>query len=374
MRVNENILISSLTTMRLGGPARYVLEVETPAEVADAYGFAAQFGLPVFVLGYGANTLGHDDGFNGVIIINRMKGIQENGQTSSPEGVRLGLAARSAPSGEGVDRSVVSIKIMGGEYWDNVVEFACERGLTGIEALSKIPGLACAAPVQNIGAYGQQISDTLTEAEVYDSYTGTYKTLSHDDLQFSYRHSILNTSEKGRYFIISITLELKKGAMQPPFYNSIERYIKEHDLVEITPKSIRNVVSILRADKLPDPMEKASSGSFFHNIYLTDAEAEIAENKNYPLHRGPDGNKLNSAWLIEQCGFKGKLLHGIRVSDKAPLVLINESAKSFDDLAHARDEIASAVYDKFGYWLKQEPVEIINPPVKPGMFANGAKQ
>ena len=374
MRVNENILISSLTTMRLGGPARYVLEVETPAEVADAYGFAAQFGLPVFVLGYGANTLGHDDGFNGVIIINRMKGIQENGQTSSPEGVRLGLAARSAPSGEGVDRSVVSIKVMGGEYWDNVVEFACERGLTGIEALSKIPGLASAAPVQNIGAYGQQISDTFKEAEVYDSYTGTYKTLSRDDLQFSYRHSILNTSEKGRYFVISITLELKKGAMQPPFYNSIERYIKEHDLVEITPKSIRNVVSILRADKLPDPMEKASSGSFFHNIYLTDAEAEIAEAKNYPLHRGPDGNKLNSAWLIEQCGFKGKLLHGIRVSDKAPLVLINESAKSFNDLAHARDEIASAVYDKFGYWLKQEPVEIINPPVKPGMFANGAKQ
>lgn len=348
MRVNENILISSLTTMRLGGPARYVLEVETPAEVADAYGFAAQFGLPVFVLGYGANTLGHDDGFNGVIIINRMRGIE------------VVTGGR--------------IKVMGGEYWDNVVEFACERDLTGIEALSKIPGLASAAPVQNIGAYGQQISDTLTEAEVYDSYTGTYKTLSRNDLQFSYRHSILNTSEKGRYFVISITLELKKGAMQPPFYNSIERYIKEHDLVEITPKSIRNVVSILRADKLPDPMEKASSGSFFHNIYLTDAEAEIAEAKNYPLHRGPDGNKLNSAWLIEQCGFKGKLLHGIRVSDKAPLVLINESAKSFNDLAHARDEIASSVYDKFGYWLKQEPVEIINPPVKPGMFANGAKQ
>ena len=378
MRVNENILISSLTTMRLGGPARYVLEVETPAEVADAYGFAAQFGLPVFVLGYGANTLGHDDGFNGVIIINRMRGIEvvTGGRNTSSEDRKLGRAPLSVSEEEVFDQdpSHTTIKVMGGEYWDNVVEFACERGLTGIEALSKIPGLACAAPVQNIGAYGQQISDTLTEAEVYDSYAGTYKTLSRNDLQFSYRHSILNTSEKGRYFIISITLELKKGAMQPPFYNSIERYIKEHDLVEITPKSIRNVVSILRADKLPDPMEKASSGSFFHNIYLTDAEAEIAEAKNYPLHRGPDGNKLNSAWLIEQCGFKGKLLHGIRVSDKAPLVLINESAKSFNDLAHARDEIASSVYDKFGYWLKQEPVEIINPPVKPGMFANGAKQ
>ena len=351
MRVNENILISSLTTMRLGGPARYVLEVETPAEVADAYGFAAQFNLPTFILGYGANTLGHDDGFNGVIIINRMRGITETKQ----------------------DNKTI-LKIMGGEYWDNVVEYACERGLTGIEALSKIPGLVSAAPVQNIGAYGQQISDTLKEVDVYDSYTGTYRTLAHDDLQFTYRHSILNTSEKGRYFVISVTLKLHEGKMQRPFYNSIERYIAEHDLADLSPKGIRNIVSIIRADKLPDPMEKASSGSFFHNVYLTDAEAEIAESKNYPLHRGDDGNKLSSAWLIEQCGFKGKLLHGIRVSDKAPLVLINESAKSFKDLAKARDEIASAVYDKFGYWLKQEPVEIINPPIKPGMFTPGANQ
>ncbi|MBR0465653.1 FAD-binding protein [Candidatus Saccharibacteria bacterium] len=374
MRVNENILISSLTTMRLGGPARYVLEVENPSEVADAYGFAAQFGLPTFVLGYGANTLGHDDGFNGVIIINRMKGIAIDGQDTPSEDRKLGQAPLSVSEEDISDHPSTKLKIMGGEYWDNVVEYAVNKNLTGIEALSKIPGLACAAPVQNIGAYGQQISDTLTEIEVYDSYTGTYKTLSKADLQFTYRHSILNTSERGRYFVISITLELKEGQMQRPFYNSIERYIKEHDLVDLSPKGIRNIVSILRADKLPDPLEKASSGSFFHNIYLTDAEAEIAESKNYPLHRGSDGNKLSSAWLIEQAGFKGKLLHGIRVSDKAPLVLINESAKSFDDLAKARDEIASAVYDKFGYWLKQEPVEIINPPIKPGMFTTGSNQ
>ena len=373
MRVNENILISSLTTMRLGGPARYVLEVETPAEVADAYGFAAQFNLPVFILGYGANTLGHDDGFNGVIIINRMRGISiENGTWTG--GRAGGTPAERSDVGETARTGPVQIKIMGGEYWDNVVEQICQKNLTGVEALSKIPGLTAAAPVQNIGAYGQQISDTLKEIDVYDSYTGTYKTLTHDDLQFSYRHSILNTTEKGRYFVISITLELHEGQMQRPFYNSIERYINNHDLADLSPKGIRNIVSIIRADKLPDPMEKASSGSFFHNIYLTDAEAEIAESKNYPLHRGDDGNKLSSAWLIEQCGFKGKLLHGIRVSDKAPLVLINESAKSFNDLAKARDEIASTVYDKFGYWLKQEPVEIINPPIKPGMFTPGANQ
>lgn len=351
MRVNENILISSLTTMRLGGPARYVIEVETPQEVADAYGFAAQFGLPTFILGYGANTLGHDDGFNGAIIINRMQGINEKQQ----------------------DKKTI-LKIMGGEYWDNVVEYTVNKNLTGIEALSKIPGLAGAAPVQNIGAYGQQISDVLTEIEVYDSYTGTFKVLEKDDLNFSYRHSVLNTTAKNRYFVISITLALETGQMQRPFYNSIERYIEEHDLADTSPRGIRNIVSIIRADKLPDPMEKASSGSFFHNVYLTGPETEIAEEKGYPVRRGKDGNKLSAAWLIEQTGFKGKLINGIRVSEKAPLVLINESATSYNNLAATRDEIVSAIYDKFGYWLKQEPVEIVNPPVKPGMFTPGAKK
>ncbi len=335
MRVNENILISSLTTMRLGGPARYVLEVENPQDVADAYGFARQYGYPTFVLGYGANVIGHDEGFSGAIIINRMRGISE-------EPVENGLR----------------LKVMGGEYWDNVVEYSTKKKLTGIEALSKIPSLAGAAPVQNIGAYGQEIADTLVEIDVFDSIAMTFKTLKKADLGFSYRKSILNTTEKNRYFVISITLELHYGEMKRPFYRSIENYIAEHDLVKLDPAGIRQIVSIIRAEKLPDPREKASSGSFFKNIYLSDKEAEIAEDKGYPVYRGHDGNKINSGWLIEQAGFKGKLLHGIRVSDKAALVLINESAKSYHDLDQARAEIVGKVYDRFGYWLEQEPVEI----------------
>ena len=336
MKVNENILISSLTTMRLGGPARYVIEVEHPSEVPDAYGFAKQYQLPTFVMGYGANTLGHDEGFNGVIIINRMRGITES------------LAEDGS----------TKLKIMGGEYWDNVVEYAVNKGLTGIEAMSKIPGLAGAAPVQNIGAYGQDVSDTLVELEAYDSATDSFVTLSKQDLEFSYRRSILNTTAKNRYFVISITLQMRQGSMPRPFYNSIEKYISEHNLTDFSPKGIREIVSTIRADKLPDPLEKASSGSFFHNVYLTEEAAEIATDKGYPVHHGKDGYKINSGWFIEQAGFKGKLLHGIRVSDKAALVLINESATSYNDLAKARSELTGKVYDKFGYWLEQEPVEI----------------
>lgn len=362
MKVNENILLSSLTTMRLGGPARFVIEIEKPEDISDAYGFARQYHLPTFALGYGANTLGHDEGYNGVIIINRMRGITENDATSTsdtPGGSPT--LSESKIKEEKVRQDPSSsrrFKVMGGEYWDDVVKYAVDRGLTGIEALSKIPGLAAAAPVQNIGAYGQQISDVLTEIEVYDTTDDSIKTLSREDLQFSYRKSLLNSTAQGRYFVISITLRMAKGQMSRPFYNSIEHYISDHEITDFSPKSIRNIVTAIRSDKLPDPLEIASSGSFFHNVYLTAQESERAIEKGYPVHQGKDGYKINSGWLIDQAGFKGKLLYGIRVSDKAPLVLINESATSYNDLAKARSEIIGKVYDKFGFWLEQEPVEI----------------
>ncbi len=359
--------------MRLGGPARYVIEVENHDEVADAYSFAEQAHLPTFVLGYGANTIGHDEGFNGVIIINRMKGIEitqtptdilkskyesQSDSGTSFEDHKLGRTASSVSEKEVPSRSTIYIKVMGGEYWDDVVDYACKRNLTGIEALSKIPGLAGAAPVQNIGAYGQEIADTLVEIEVYDTTDHTYKTLSKSDLHFSYRKSILNTTDKNRYFVISLTLHLRSGEMSRPFYNSIEQYISANNITDYSPQSIRQIVSDIRDSKLPDPLSQASSGSFFKNIYLNDADAKLAESKGYPVYHGKDGNKINSGWLIEQAGLKGALLHGMRVSDKAPLVLINESAKGYNDLKAARSEIVGKVYDKFGYWLEQEPMEI----------------
>ncbi|MBR2836962.1 UDP-N-acetylmuramate dehydrogenase [Candidatus Saccharibacteria bacterium] len=331
MIIRENIPISKLTTMRLGGPARYVIDIESRDDIIPAFAFAHEKNLPFFILGGGANTIGHDEGFDGVIIRNAITGITH---------------------------ADTVITAMGGTDWDAVVEYSVNQGLTGIEALSKIPGLAGAAPVQNIGAYGQDISDTFISAEVYDTKTGKFQTLHAPDMHFSYRHSILNTTEKNRYFVISITLALNHGEMPRPFYNSIEKYIAEHSITDFSPQSIRAIVSHIRADKLPDPREKASSGSFFKNVYLTDSEALEAESKGYPVYRGHDGLKINSGWLIEQAGLKGALLHGMRVNEKAALVLINESAKSYANLAAARTEIINTVRDKFGFRLEQEPVEL----------------
>ncbi len=349
--------------MRLGGPAKFVIEIEKPEEIKAAHEFALEKNLPIFVLGGGANTIAKDEGFNGVIIKNVMKGIEATDSVFA-QTLRLTRSLSSEPRNDGRERdglrenTSVIITALGGTEWDAVVEFACNKGLTGIEALSKIPGLTGAAPVQNIGAYGQDISDTFVSAEVYDFKEKTFKTLKKSDFGFSYRKSILNSSEKGRYFVISIALELKKGEMKRPFYNSIEKYIEENNISDFSPLKIREIVSKIRADKLPDPKFEASAGSFFKNIYLSEEEAKLAEEKGLPVYHGHDGYKINSGWLIESAGLSGKLLHGFRVNEKAALVLINESAKSYADLASARAEIITAVKEKFGYTLEQEPVEL----------------
>ena len=360
MKILENIPLKNLTTMRLGGPAKYVIEIEKPEEIKAAHEFALEKNLPIFILGGGANTIAKDEGFNGVIIKNAMKGIEwAGGRNDSFEGPKTWPSGPERPEKESFGQDpLFDLLVMGGTDWDAVVEFACEKGLTGIEALSKIPGLAGAAPVQNIGAYGQDISETFVSAEVYDFKEKTFKTLKKSDFGFSYRKSILNSSEKGRYFIISITLKLKKGKMSRPFYNSIEKYIEENQISDFSPQKIREIVSKIRADKLPDPKFEASAGSFFKNIYLNADEAKDAEEKGLPVYHGHDGYKINSGWLIEACGLSGKLLHGMRVNEKAALVLINESARNYADLASARAEIIAAVKEKFGYTLEQEPVEL----------------
>ena len=336
MIIRENIPISSLTTMRIGGPARYVFTAENPAEIPEAFEFADMYHLPTFILGGGANTIGHDTLFPGVIVTSNFTGITET-----------------------IENGVTFLKIMGATPWDDVVDYAVKRNLTGIEALSKIPGQSGAAPVQNIGAYGQDVSETFVEAEAYDTKTHKFTILTKADFHFSYRKSILNTTMRGRFFIISITLALREGKMSRPFYNSIEKYLLDHQTTDFSPASIRTIVSTIRKDKLPDPAEKASSGSFFKNVYLTtEADFKKAEKNGCPTYHGHDGVKINSGWHIEQAGLKGKLLHGMRISDKAALVLINESATGYADLAKARAEIVQAVYDKFGFFLEQEPVEI----------------
>ena len=339
MDTKTNILLSNFTTMKLGGPARFMAEASTPEDVAKIYKRAKAQSLPVFVLGSGSNVIARDEGFSGTVLRIKIPGFEV-------------LAD---------DSSSTTIKIGAGENWDETVRKTVEMNLSGIECLSAVPGTVGAAPVQNIGAYGQEIADTLQSLTAYDSQTDTFVTLQASECGLSYRQSIFRDSQKGRYVITSITIKLSKNQPQPPFYANLQKYLDEHNVKLFNVAVIRSAIIDIRKNKLPDPKLLPNAGSFFKNALVEEWQlADLKQiNPDIPVYEMGEGKyKLSTGWLIEQAGLKGKLIHGMRVHEKNTLVLINESATSYHDLELAREEIINAVRDKFNIQIEQEPLEI----------------
>ena len=339
MDIHTNIPLKNYTTMRLGGNARFMTEVHTLDEVATICTNATSQQLPLFVLGGGSNIIVHDEGFDGIIVRNRIPGFEVINDTASE----------------------TTIKIGAGENWDDVVRRTVEMNLSGIEAMSAIPGTAGAAPVQNVGAYGQEIADTLISLEAYDTQESQHVTLQAADCEFSYRHSIFRGRAAGRYIITSITIKLYKSAPQPPFYAAVQAYFDANNITLFTPQIVRDAVIAIRKDKLPDPTVTPNTGSFFKNAIIEGWQMDELRTQypDIPSYDMPDGKyKIPTGWLIEQAGLKGQTLHGMRVHDKNALVLINESATSYQDLADARSEIIGKVRDTFRIIIEQEPLEL----------------
>ncbi|HEX6416186.1 MAG TPA: UDP-N-acetylmuramate dehydrogenase [Candidatus Saccharimonadales bacterium] len=339
MDIHTNIPLKNYTTMQLGGKARFMTDVHNVDEVAAVCRNARSQQLPIFILGGGSNVIVHDEGFDGIVIRNRI----------------MGFNVESEQNGR------ATIKIGAGENWDEVVRRTVEMNLSGIEAMSAIPGTAGAAPVQNVGAYGQEIAETLVSVETYDIETDRMVVLQNADCGFSYRHSIFRGEAAGRYVITAVTLELYKTPPQPPFYKAVQDYFDANNITMFTPQIVRDAVTAIRTDKLPDPKLLPNTGSFFKNAIVEDWQlADLKKDyPDIPTYDMPDGRfKVPTGWLIEQTGLKGQTLHGMRVHDKNALVLINESATSYADLAAAREEIMGAVRDKFRIAIEQEPLEI----------------
>lgn len=339
MDVMTNISLKQYTTMKLGGEARYMATADSASDVVSLYRNARKENLPIFVLGGGSNVITHDEVFEGIVLLNKIKGFEVISETDETTDVKIGA----------------------GEVWDEVVEKAIELGLQGIEAMSGIPGTAGAAPVQNVGAYGQEIADTLISLEAYDSKTDTIVTISADECDFSYRNSIFRDKEKGRYCILNITLRLNKAEPKPPYYASLQRYIDENDIREVNLSVIRVAVLNIRSEKLPDPAELPSAGSFFKNALvekwkLEELQREYSDIPNYAMSDGR--YKIPTGWLIDKAGLRGYRSHGMRVYEKNALVLVNDSATGYDDLAAIREEIVQIVFDKFGIKIEQEPLEL----------------
>jgi UDP-N-acetylmuramate dehydrogenase len=333
--------------MKIGGNANYVADVTSDEELQQLYQNTKKLGQPIYVIGGGSNLIAHDEGFPGVIIHNKIMGVEI--LDDNPETLTVAAGA--------------------GEIWDNLVKQMVERGVSGIEAMSGIPGTVGAAPVQNIGAYGQELANTFVSLDAYDTTTDSYVTLKWDDCGFSYRHSIFRGAAAGRYIITRVTLTLNKKRPEPPFYDSLEKYLEKNQIgtMSVTVQVIRDAVLDIRSTKLPDPNILPNSGSFFKNAVVEKWKADDLL-KTYPDMTSfvvDDKNtKIPAGWLIETCDLKGAEMHGIKVHDDNAVVLVNKSATSYADLAAARKEIISAVRDKFQIVLEQEPLEL-NPPSKP---------
>ena len=339
MIIRENVLISSLSTMRIGGAARFVFELEEENDIVLACKKMSELGLSqYYFLGHGANTFATDEEFDGAIIINKYSEIKSEKLTDNTFRFTVG----------------------GGLKWDDFVDATTELGLTGVECLAGIPGSVGAAPVQNIGAYGQEAKDVISRVFVFDFEKNEFKWLSAADCDFSYRRSIFNGKERGRYFIVKVEFVLRKGETRGELYGSLQKYLDENEIKTREPKILAAAVRAVRDTKLPDPEKIASSGSFFKNIYVAENEIDELDRRGIPHH----GNKVNTGWLIEQSGIKGRDFYGFKISDKAALVLINESGKSYADMQKAALEISHIVEEKFGFKLEQEPNVIGREDIK----------
>lgn len=324
--------------MRLGGDAHYLAEITTREELSQAITWAHDRDIPVLMIGDGSNIVWRDEGFEGLILVNAIKQFERTVEDDQHHFVTIGA----------------------GENWDSVVARCVELGLSGIEALSLIPGTAGATPVQNVGAYGQEIADTLVSVEAYDTQTGSFVTIPNQDCSFGYRTSRFKARDHGRFCIVSVTLHLSTAAPQPPFYGQLQRYLDERGYHDYTSRMIRDAVIDIRSHKLPDPAKVANNGSFFANpIISPEAFATvIQQHPDVPHWETEDGNvKLAAAWLIERVGFKDAHDHetGMATWPTQPLVLVNEHADSTTQLLAFKQKIINAVQKTFGVTLAQEP-------------------
>lgn len=338
MKPLENVPLSAYSTMRLGGPARYLSEVKNVSDIEAAMAWADTNKVnDIIMIGVGSNIVWSDKGYPGLVLVNKITGFE-----LQPQGDHTFLTVGS------------------GEPWDSVVARTVEQGLSGIEQLSLIPGLAGATPVQNVGAYGREISDVLVCVQAYDRTEKKMVTIPRIECGFGYRTSRFKTTDRGRFLITSITLSLTKDQPRPPFYASLQSYLTEHKITEYSPANIRNAVIAIRSSKLPDPAIVANNGSFFANPIVPRMHLEDLKDK-YPgiiyWDVSDDMVKVSAAWLLEYLGLKGykEPNTGMAIWDKQPLVLVNERAPNTASLIAFRDAIVEAVDKKFGIKLEQEP-------------------
>lgn len=331
--------------MRLGGTAAYVAVVSSRQEVAEAYNWAADKNVPVIMIGGGSNIFWKDVGFNGLVLVNKIMGFDIYSE----------------------DDENVYITVGAGENWDQVVERAVATGKSGLEYLSLIPGTAGGAPIQNIGAYGHELSETLVSVEAFDTTTRSFINIPSIECGLGYRTSRFKRGQdRGRFLLTGLTIHLVKPQPQTSYYHWLEEYFVQNNITNPTVADIRKGVVHIRMSRLPDPTTVANNGSFFANpIISAEKYHELIE--SHPKLSAwpsrcfwdlPDGTyKVAAGALLEYLGFKGVKdpETGMATWPNQALVLINEQAKSTADLLKFKQKIVDKVEEAFGIHLEQEP-------------------
>lgn len=344
MKLKENVPLAPLTTLGVGGPAAFFAEAHTESEVREAVDFAHLRKLPLFVLGGGSNLLVADAGFPGVVLQIAIKGIDE----SDAGNKRLFQAGA-------------------GEDWDALVNHVVEKNCAGIECLSGIPGTIGATPVQNVGAYGQEVAETISEVYALDLESGEVSEFSNEACGFAYRTSIFNTVARGRFIILGVRFALTKNGAPKLEYRDLKNHFAEHP-GQPSLKDVRKAVREIRYSKamliVEGDEDSRSAGSFFKNPVLSAPKfkevQQIAENRRLqvPSFPAPDGQvKIPAAWLVEQSGFaKGTARGRVGISRRHALAIVNRGGATAAEVISLKDEIQSAVSGQFGIDLQPEPV------------------
>ncbi|MEY2640882.1 MAG: UDP-N-acetylenolpyruvoylglucosamine reductase [Candidatus Parcubacteria bacterium] len=336
MKIVENYSLHTHSAMRTGGTARYAASLETVQDVQKLATFAQKNNLPLHVIGEGTNTF-FGDGVLPIVVGNMcLRGITILEETST--------------------QSVVNVAA--GEVWDELVAWSVTRNLSGIEALSLIPGTVGAAPIQNIGAYGREFKDVCHSVTVYDCASAEIRTLSRDECHFAYRDSIFK-QRPGVYVVLGVTIILSKASPEMPTYKDVVEYFGNETAPTVA--AIREAICTIRMRKLPDYKTTPNLGSFFKNPIIDAAAFAALTSTHGEVPHAPllDGQiKLFAGWLIEQCGLKGAAVAGLIVYEKNALVLTNPQRLSYTSVRNAEELIRTAVRERFGVTLEREPILI----------------
>jgi UDP-N-acetylmuramate dehydrogenase len=337
--------LAPLTTICIGGPARWLVEATSAGEVEQALSWAADERLPTFVLGGGSNLLIADEGFPGLVLQVALRGVEEE---------RVG--------------EEVTLRAAAGEPWDPLVERTVAAGLGGFECLSGIPGCAGATPIQNVGAYGQEVAETVVAVEALSRSDGARRRFTAAECGFAYRDSVFKREERDRWVILAVIFRLRRDGAPALRYAELVRHV-EAEGSEVDLACVRRAVLAMRRRKGmvldPDDPDTKSDGSFFTNPVVPAAALDgvldrIAARgvalESVPRYPASEGTKLSAAWLIEHAGFhKGHAHGGVGISSKHALAIVNRGGGTAREVVELVREIRGRVEEACGVLLVPEP-------------------